>query len=61
MCPYAHAGEKARRRDPMCGSSSNGEPVYTGIACPSMKSVSRFFLRPLRVVFVGSFAVAVMT
>lgn len=42
MCPYAHAGEKARRRDPMCGEA---EPLYTGIACPSMKSVSfRFVL-----------------
>lgn len=33
VCPYAHAGEKARRRDP-------SDDLYTGIACPSMKSVS---------------------
>ena len=48
VCPYAHAGEKARRRDPV--GSCSGDPslavapceqLYTGIACPSMKSVSR--------------------
>ena len=42
VCPYAHPGEKAKRRDPRVHS-------YTGIACPNMKKVgqqlsSRFVL-----------------
>ena len=32
VCPYAHPGEKAKRRDPRVHS-------YTGIACPNMKKV----------------------
>jgi hypothetical protein len=32
-CPYAHPGEKARRRDPRIYD-------YTGIACPNMKKVT---------------------
>ena len=32
-CPFAHAGEKARRRDPR-----DPRVRYTGIACPDMKS-----------------------
>ena len=32
VCPYAHPGEKAKRRDPRLFS-------YTGIACPDMKKV----------------------
>ena len=32
ICPFAHAGEKAVRRDPRLHS-------YTGIACPDMKKV----------------------
>ncbi|CAD7697133.1 unnamed protein product [Ostreobium quekettii] len=31
-CPFAHPGEKARRRDPRVYR-------YTGIACPEMKTV----------------------
>jgi hypothetical protein len=30
VCPFAHAGEKASRRDPHTHE-------YTGIACPEMK------------------------
>lgn len=30
QCPYAHPGEKAKRRDPALHN-------YTGIACPNMK------------------------
>ena len=30
VCPFAHAGEKAVRRDPRLVN-------YTGIACPDMK------------------------
>lgn len=36
VCPYAHPGEKAKRRDPRVHS-------YTGIACPNMKKVSLTF------------------
>lgn len=36
LCPYSHVGEKAQRRNPFL---ENGEELYTGIACPSMKSV----------------------
>ena len=32
VCPFAHAGEKAVRRDPRVVN-------YTGIACPDMKKV----------------------
>ena len=32
VCPFAHPGEKARRRDPRLFT-------YTGIACPDMKKV----------------------
>ena len=32
-CPFAHAGEKARRRDPR-----DPRVRYTGIACPDMKA-----------------------
>ena len=32
VCPFAHAGEKAKRRDPC-------DAVYTGIACVDMKKV----------------------
>ena len=34
VCPYAHPGEKAKRRDPRVHS-------YTGIACPNMKKVGQ--------------------
>lgn len=34
ICPFAHAGEKAVRRDPRLHN-------YTGIACPDMKKASR--------------------
>lgn len=34
ICPFAHAGEKAVRRDPRLHN-------YTGIACPDMKKVRR--------------------
>jgi len=37
LCPYSHVGEKAQRRNPFL---ETGEELYTGIACPSMKSVS---------------------
>lgn len=39
-CPFAHAGEKAVRRDPRTHD-------YTGIACPDMKRVgdSRDWIR----------------
>lgn len=33
VCPFAHAGEKAVRRDPRTHN-------YTGIACPDMKKQS---------------------
>lgn len=32
VCPFAHPGEKAKRRDPRVFS-------YTGVACPEMKKV----------------------
>lgn len=32
-CPFAHPGEKAKRRDPRVHT-------YTGVACPDMKKVS---------------------
>lgn len=31
-CPFAHPGEKAKRRDPRVHA-------YTGVACPDMKKV----------------------
>jgi hypothetical protein len=45
VCPYAHPGEKAKRRDPRVHS-------YTGIACPNMKKVRH--LMPFCVLLVGS-------
>lgn len=36
VCPFAHPGEKARRRDPRLFT-------YTGIACPDMKKVRASF------------------
>jgi hypothetical protein len=33
-CPFAHPGEKARRRDPKCY-------LYTGVACPDFRKVRR--------------------
>ena len=48
VCPFAHPGEKARRRDPRLYA-------YTGIACPDMKKArparppgQRRGARPLR-------------
>ncbi len=40
QCPYAHPGEKAKRRDPRVHT-------YTGIACPNMKQASSNI--PLRI------------
>ncbi len=40
VCPYAHPGEKAKRRDPRVHS-------YTGIACPNMKKVATNCLLPV--------------
>lgn len=34
VCPFAHPGEKAKRRDPRVFT-------YTGVACPDMKKVRR--------------------
>lgn len=39
ICPFAHAGEKAVRRDPRLHN-------YTGIACPDMKKVGAGGLTP---------------
>lgn len=33
VCPFAHPGEKAKRRDPRVFT-------YTGVACPDMKKAS---------------------
>ena len=41
VCPFAHPGEKARRRDPRLFT-------YTGIACPDMKKVRSPAGVPLR-------------
>jgi hypothetical protein len=38
ICPFAHAGEKAVRRDPRLHN-------YTGIACPDMKKVGQAGMR----------------
>eukprot|EP00882_Tetradesmus_deserticola_P019701 GHRQ01021230.1.p1 GENE.GHRQ01021230.1~~GHRQ01021230.1.p1 ORF type:complete len:122 (+),score=16.57 GHRQ01021230.1:348-713(+) len=55
-CPWAHPGEKARRRDPRvhpylsipCSESKGGKVCQQGDDCPNCHSMFEYWLHPSR-------------